>query len=347
MAGGAEVYVHRLLKSLAQRGHKVTLFCATFPGCRQRDTIDGIEHIRYAGRFLMYPKSILCYRRHICGRFDIIVESINGVPFFTPLFAKEIVIPFIHQLTRENWYSALPSPLAFTGYHLEDHLLRLYKNRPAMVPSESTKADLERLGFRNVTVIYGAQDIEPPEKITKEKKPTLIYLGRLTKSKRVDNAIMALKKVRESVPDALLWIAGSGPEENALKKLAGSLGLSDHVFFFGRISQQKKAELLSRAHLMLLPAVREGWGLVVLEASACGTPVIGYDVEGLRDSIKNGVNGYLVENGNVEVLASSSTRLLKDQKSLESLSESSVVYSKKFSWEKTADAFLILAESLS
>ena len=100
LAGGAEVYVHELMKRLAGRGHAVALFTSSFPGAKEREIIDGIEHIRYGGRFTIYPKAFFCYKKHIEGRYDVIVESINGAPFFTKLFAKEPVVPFIHQLTK-------------------------------------------------------------------------------------------------------------------------------------------------------------------------------------------------------------------------------------------------------
>ena len=341
-AGGAEVYCHQVMKRLAEQGNKVTLFTSSFPGSTEHEFIDGIEHIRYGTKFLIYPKSYSCYKKHIEGRYDVIVESVNGVPFFTTLFAKEKVVPFIHQLTRQNWYSGISFPIAFAGYHLEDRMLSIYKKNPAMVPSASTESDLKRFGFTNIRVIHGAGDVEAPEKIIKEKENTLIYLGRLTKSKRVDHIIRMLSMIK----NAKLWVVGSGPEENNLKNLSNSLGLSRRIEFFGKISQEKKAELFSKAHVMLFPAVREGWGITVLEANACGTPVIGYDVHGLRDSIKNGVNGYLVEDGNIDRMAECAVELFGDEKQLEKISKSSVEYSKRFSWDKSAEELSAFLENV-
>lgn len=344
LAGGAEVYNHQILKRIVKEGHGVTLFTSSFPGSAPREFIDGIEHIRYGGRFLIYPESYSCYKKHIEGRYNVIVESINGVPFFTNLFAKEKVVPFIHQLTRENWYSGISTPLAFLGYHLEDSMLSIYRKNPAIVPSESTRSDLEELGFADIRVVHGAADIKPPKKISKEKEKTLIYLGRLTKSKRVDDVLRAFSMIRESGQDARLWIAGSGPEERNLKRLKGDLRLGEHVKFFGKVSQEEKAELFSRAHLMLFPAVREGWGLVVLEANACGTPVIGYDVPGLRDSIRDGINGFLVDEGDISAMAKRSMELLRDMESLTRLGKMSIAFSDKFKWEKSAKEFLSVLE---
>jgi glycosyltransferase involved in cell wall biosynthesis len=346
-AGGAEAFVQRLSESLISLGHTVTVFSARFPGCEAEETINGVPHIRFGGKYSIYLLAFSCYRKHVRGRFDIIIESINGVPLFLPKFAKEKVYAFIHQLTRENWYSGLPWPLAFAGYHSEDAMLGAYKRLPVMVPSSSTRDDLVALGFGDVGVIYEAADITPPPQdagVRKEEIPTLVYLGRLALSKRVDHALEALKTIRTRVPRARLWIIGDGPEKNRLQRLTHNLGLEGCVTFFGRVSPEKKAELLARAHLLIVPAVREGWGLVVLEANSCGTPAIGYDVPGLRDSIKSGTNGILVPDGDKASLAERSASLLSEPRSLEELSRKSLFTSKKFTWKRTAESMVSFIE---
>ncbi len=346
LAGGAEVYNHELLKRLAERGHRITIFTSSFPGAAGKERIDGIEHVRYAGKFMIYPESHSCYKKHIEGKYDLIIEGINGVPFFTKLFAKEKVVPLIYQLTRENWYSGIAFPAAFVGYHAEDSMLSLYKKNPAIAISESGKKDLEKLGFENIEIIYASHNVVPPSKSEKEREKTVIYLGRLAKSKRVNHVLEAFAKIKGRIKNAKLWIVGGGPEEKNLKRLAEKLGIKENAEFFGRVSQEKKAELLSRAHLMLFPAVREGWGITVLEANACGTPVIGYDVHGLRDSIKNGVNGYVVEEGDINLMAECAVGLLGDENILEKMSSDARDYSKKFDWDESAETLTKFLEKV-
>ena len=336
LAGGAEVYCQEVLRRLSER-HEATLFTSRFPGSAGRESIDGVEHIRFGGRYSIYARAYSCYKKHIEGRYDIIVESVNGVPFFTPLFAREPVVPFIHQLTRENWYSGIWFPAALAGYFAEDFLLSLYRKMPAIVPSDSTRKDLLALGFGDVNVVHGAARVERPR--IKREPRSLLYLGRLTRSKRVDHAIRAFATVKEKFPRAVLKVAGSGPEEKRLSSLARSLGLSDSVIFLGRVGEDEKARLLAGSSLMLFPGVREGWGLVVLEANSCGTPVLGYGVPGLRDSIRDGVNGYAVRNGDIAALAGRACGLLSRPSELGRLSASSSAYARKFSWERTARQF--------
>jgi len=345
-AGGAEVYNHELLKRLAAKGNRITIFTSLFPGASEKEIIDGVEHVRYAGKFMIYPKSYFCYKKHVEGKYDVIIEGINGVPFFTKFFAKEKVVPLVYQLTRDNWYSGIAFPAAFVGYHSEDNVLSLYKKNPAITISESGKKDLEKLGFENIEIIYASHDVEPPGKIEKEKEKTLIYLGRLAKSKRVDHAIMAFGKIGDKIKNAKLWIVGAGPEKEKLVGLVDELGLGKSVVFFGKVSQEKKAELLAKAHLMLFPGVREGWGITVLEANACGTPVVGYDVHGLRDSIKNMVNGYIVEEGDINLMAERAAELLGDENILEKISSDARAYSKKFNWDESAETLTRFLEKV-
>jgi glycosyltransferase involved in cell wall biosynthesis len=140
-------------------------------------------------------------------------------------------------------------------------------------------------------------------------------------------------------------VAGAGPEEKRLRELAARLGIASSVEFFGKVDEQKKAELLSKAHIVLFPGTREGWGLVVLEANACGTPVIGYDVPGLRDSIRDGINGFTVPSGDSAAMAARIISLISDRRALEKLSASAKAYSKAFTWDRCADGFLSVLEA--
>lgn len=257
-AGGAEVLTHQLLKGLIARGHEATLFTSSFKGAAPRETVDGIDHIRYGGRFSIYANAYSCYKRHIEGRYDIIIEGINGVPFFTPLFARERVVPMIHQLTRENWFSGLWFPLSLAGYHLEDLMLRPYHGLPTIALSKSTKDDLLALGFKDVSIVEPGIGTPSPGKWRKEPVPTLIFLGRLVKSKRADHALRAFRAINARIPGSRLWIVGSGSEEAHLRSLARELGIQASVIFHGKVDEERKSELLSKAHVMLFPATREG-----------------------------------------------------------------------------------------
>ena len=140
-------------------------------------------------------------------------------------------------------------------------------------------------------------------RVEKESVPTVVFIGRLSANKRPEHAIRAFGLVRRQLPDAQMWVIGSGPEEARLRRIAGP-----GVTFLGRVSEEEKRERLARAHALVATSVREGWGLVVTEAAASGTVSIGYDVPGLRDSI--GASGGVLTRADPASLASGLVGLL-------------------------------------
>ena len=131
-----------------------------------------------------------------------------------------------------------------------------------------------------------------------------------------------------------MWVIGDGYMLSELKKLGNRV-----IKFFGHVENRVKYQLLSRAHLTLVPSVREGWGLVVTESNAMGTPVVAYDVNGLRDSVLDGTNGVLVKGNDPESLARYTVKILTDKDMLNRLSVNALGYSRQFSWDKTFEYF--------
>ena len=138
-----------------------------------------------------------------------------------------------------------------------------------------------------------------------------------------------------------MWIIGDGYMLNELKILG-----AEDVTFFGRVNNDSKHDLLSRSHLVLMPSIREGWGLIVSESNAMGTPVIAYNVNGLRDSVIHGINGILVKSNTPECLAESALEVLADKNILENLSCRALEHSKQFDWDKTTDYILAQIENV-
>jgi len=124
-----------------------------------------------------------------------------------------------------------------------------------------------------------------------------------------------------------------------LRRRLEGLGF-DGVRFFGRVSEERKRDLLCRAWVLVHPGVREGWGLNVLEAAACGTPAVAYRVAGLCDSVRDGVTGFLARNGDVRDLANKIIRVLEDEALRERLSRNCLEYARQFSWNKTTTQFI-------
>jgi len=256
----------------------------------------------------------------------------------------EKVVALIHQLAREYWFYETRFPVSYLGYYfLENRWLRNYVNVPAVTVSESTKQDLLDLGFRSVFVVPEGLNFKPLRKVPKkEKHPVVVYVGRLKRAKRPDHAVRAFEIVREKVPDAELWVLGDGPFRKDLKGMAG-----DGVRFFGGLSDVARRELVRQAWVLVNPSVREGFGLNVVEANALGTPCVAYDVAGLRNAVVNEEDGLLAKAGSVEDLADRVNAVLKDDRLRKDLSQNALDYSRQFSWDETAKAFLNVMQEMS
>ncbi len=340
-AGGAEVFTHEVARRWAGRGHEVTLLTSRYNGSPEADVIDGVDIRRQGTKYTVYHRVRRFYQEFFRGRADLVVDEINTIPFFTPKYVKDgaHLFSLIHQLARDGWFYETPYPLAVVGrYLLEDRWLRLYANLPTFTVSESTRRDLVGLGFKKIAVVTeGRPSIVGDLAGAKESKPTLLYVGRLKKYKLPDEAIAAFRLIREEIPEAQLWIIGDGEMRRRLEAQA-----PEGVTFFGRVGDTEKVALTTRAHVLLFPSIREGWGLGVTEANAVGVPAIGYDVPGLRDSIRNGVTGLLVPLHDIRAMAGAAVDLLRDPLMLGRLSDSALEWARTLDWDGSADSMLTL-----
>lgn len=346
-AGGAELVTHRIAERLVRWGHDVTLFTASFPGATPEEEMDGLRVIRCGGQVSVHWEAARWYRRQGQCAFDVVIDEINTIPFFAPLYAGVPVVAYINQLAREVWWHEAPRMLAWCGYIVEPWYLKAYRRTPVVTISASTADDLVALGHTAPRhVIPMAIDLEPLaclDDCEKEAGPTLVHLGRLAPSKRIDHAIEALGILRaQRMPEAQLWIIGQGDigEQDRLKDLASARGLEESVRFWGGVSDAEKATLLQRAHVLVACSVREGWGLSVTEANAMGTPAVVYDVPGLRDSTRHGETGIVCQEDAPAGLAEGIARLLGDAGEYNRLRQGAWEWSKTFSWDATASAFV-------
>jgi glycosyltransferase involved in cell wall biosynthesis len=350
LTGGAELLIHEHMKRWVKNGHQVTLFCSAFPNSLKKETIAGVEVVRAGNKYTVYLEAFLYYKKYFKGNFDVIVESINTIPFFTPLYAKEKKIIFIYQLCREIWFYEFPLPLAGIGYFLEPLFIRIYKKYQVFAISQSTKQDLIDFGLKEqeIHIIPVGIAFQPLASASEKKdRPTIIYVGRLKKSKRVHHIIRAFSRIKKELPEARLWIVGEGDElyKKRLQELTKKSGLTD-VTFWGFVEQEEKLRLMREAWLLVMTSVKEGWGLTVIEANALGTPSVVYDVSGLRDSTKNGYNGLVCLQNTPDSLAETILNLLNDRDLYGKLCSNALEGAKNFNWDSSAEVSLqILKES--
>lgn len=279
-SGGAEVWAHRVAEGLVARGHVVTIFAAGVEGALEEEMMNGVQVIRRGSRLGVYRQARKFFRSHR-DVFDVILEEVNTRPFFAVHWAGIPTVVMIHQVAREVWRYEAPFPLSALGrWFFEPMWLRRLRGETIMTLSPSSRESLLAYGLRDADVVLPGSDEQRVEVGKKRETPTVVFLGRLVRSKRPDHAIAAFSVLKERLPEAEMWIMGDGPMREKLVK-----SLPPGVEMLGFVSAEERRKRLQSAHVLVTTTVREGWGLNVSEASALGTPTIGYDSYGLRDSI--------------------------------------------------------------
>ncbi len=347
-AGGAEVYIHELAKHWVRDGNRVTIFSGNDGKSRREEVIDGVEIVRRGGFYFVYAWAFIYYFFQFRGKYDVIIDSENGVPFFTPLYVKEPVYCLMHHIHQEVFRRSLAPPLARFAMFLEKDLMPLvYRRVKFITVSESSKRDIEAIGLGRagiITVTPGV-DLERLTAGEKNKTPLILYLGRLKAYKSIHVLIGAFRIVMSKVHNAHLVIAGGGDEERALKTLVRGLGLGEHITFLGKISEEEKVRLLQSAWMLVNPSMMEGWGITTIEANACGTPMIASDVPGLRDSVQSKETGYLVPYGDARAFAEKIIELVEDHELRERMSKKASLWAENFDWSRCSQQFIHVIES--
>jgi glycosyltransferase involved in cell wall biosynthesis len=311
------VYVQELAKGFVEKGHTVTIFCGNDGKSRRDEIVDGVQIIRRGGFYTVYIWAFLYYIFRFRRRFDLVIESENGVPFFTPLYSTKPKILVVHHVHQEVFQNHLQFPLSTIAQFVEKVLTPIvYRNQHVVAVSESTKKDIIKNGIakeENISIVSPGVDISVFKKTRKAKYPTFIYVGRHKPYKNIDIAIKAFAKVQSQISTSKLIIAGDGENTWELKELARNLGLQKSILFTGKVSEEKKIQLLGSSWAAIQPSSFEGWGITVIEGNACGTPVIASDVKGLRDSVVNKKTGLLVPPKNIDAFAKSMLLIAKNR----------------------------------
>lgn len=341
--GGAEVNFQEIFSRLVKRGHEVTLLSSrhdrSFP---EEEEIDGIKVVRRGNRHTFNYTVPRVYSREFKSRpIDIVMDDLNKIPFYTPLYVRHPLFVMVHHIHGSSIYgdTFLPAGLYV---HLTERLIPLfYRGVPFVAVSDSTKSELVRMGLRseNVEIIHNGVDHDgySPDESARSTAPLVACVTRLKKYKGVHLLLRAMQKVKSEVPEAKLIVAGRGAYEPKLRSLTRKLDLEDAVEFVGFVAREEKANIYRQAQVVVNPSAKEGWGLTVIEANACGTAVVAARVQGLTDSVIDGETGLLYPHSDVDAMANAIVRLLKDQELRRKLGEKSLEWSKKFPWNKAAD----------
>jgi len=340
-AGGAEIVTMEHVKRWVSMGHTVTWVTGGYWEQKQKDeVVDGVRFIRFGGILTIHiiaPLYLLAESR----KFDVIVDEIHGIPFFSPLFTKKPVVAFIHEVAGEIWDYMYRWPISWLGKLLERMTLRLYRSCFVWTDAPSMTKELIREGIeeKRITAIpCPIATVVPKLEFKKEKDLTCIFVSRVVRMKGIEEVVKAFSFIHREKPKANLWIVGKGRDAyiKELQKMMKEYGIFDKVTFFGKLTDREKMERLGRSHILLHASVREGWGLVVLEAASVGTPAVVYNVPGLCDVVKHGKTGVVVASSTPREMAKEALLLIGDKKRYAVYQQEGKKWVASLSWETVA-----------
>lgn len=351
LTGGAETVSGEIMDRLVRDGHEVKVITARYTGSLAQEVIGGITILRAGNRYTVYARARSIYKKSLDGWADIVIDEMNTLPFWSGSYNKTKNFLLCYQLAREVWLHQMVFPLSRIGYISEPYMLRkLSMSYPtAITESQSTKKDMEKYGFRNVKTFRVGMALEPLKKLEMKKSNIILSLGAVRPMKRTLHAIKAFEIARDQNKNLRMIIAGdtSGPYSRKVIKYIDKSRHASAIKVMGRVSSSEKIKLTQQADIILVTSVKEGWGLIVTEANSQGTPAIAYDVDGLRDSVKNNETGLLSPNSDYETMGNQIVSLLSDTKKYESLRLNAWQWSKGFTFENSyADFMKIINKKL-
>ncbi|MDQ1671454.1 MAG: hypothetical protein QOC98_16, partial [Frankiaceae bacterium] len=342
-AGGREVHADKVAAAWAAAGLDVTMRTAAAAGQKTYGKRNGYSVVRKAGRYSVFPRTAVSGALGRTGPRDGLVEIWNGMPFLSPLWAHCPRIVFLHHVHAEMWRMVLPPHLARVGEAMEFKLAPpLYKRTQIVTLSESSREEIhELLGLPLANVHVVPPGIDPsyaplpgPVGAGKSERPLVVAVGRLVPVKRVDLLIDALVAAKRTVPALEATIVGEGYEREALEAQIAAAGAQDWLTLPGRVSDAELVALYQRAWLVTSASAREGWGMTLTEAAACGTPSVVTDIAGHRDAVAVGTGGLLVPEP--ADLAGAIATVLNNETLRRSLTEGALRHAERFTWNSTA-----------
>ncbi|MBU0535195.1 glycosyltransferase [Patescibacteria group bacterium] len=338
-SGGSEIYVHNIAKRLAKKNN-VTLFTSQPGNLNDKDIIDDVKVVRRGNFVTVYFWAVIYYILYFSKRVDFIIDVENGIPFFSPLFARKPRLMIVHHVHKEQWFKQFMFPIAIIGYFLESVLMPIvYKGTSVVTVSPSSLIDLKKLGFpdKKIYLVYNSIPNKVGGRYRKSGFPLITYVGRVKSYKRIEIAVKTSKILLKDFPNLKLVIGGTGDHLESIKKLINKLRIQDSVETLGFVSEKEKWEYMQKAWVFLMPSMKEGWGITTIEAASCGTPAVGFNVPGIRDSIRDGLTGLLADNE--KDFTEAVDRLLKDSEFRKKLGENARKWAGFFTWGNSAKVF--------
>ena len=337
--GGAERYVETIAAHLVGRGHEVTIYCAAHGDALAHEVKNGVTYLRQGGRLTVYPSAVRALRRHERrnGPYDVVVDSQNGIPFFSPWGTRSPVLVLLHHVHREQWPVIFGPIAAKIGWLIESRVASACTaagstSRSLAGPRRSSSAGCRYGPSRGHPQRHGRSH-SPWVSNAPQTRLWSCWAGWFRTSAS-SMPSTCLPELRPRFPRLQLRVIGHGWWHDQIAAHAEASGVTDGVALLGFVDEQTKHAELAASWVALAPSVKEGWGLCVVEAASHGVPTVAYrDAGGLSESIVHGLTGALVED--LDEMASEVSRLLADRALRDEMGAHARDYADQFTWHST------------
>jgi glycosyltransferase involved in cell wall biosynthesis len=343
--GGSQEVIYQLGKRWVEEGHNVKIISAyRDKNIPKKEILDGLEIERVASFYAAVPSIKRTYKKNEKWA-DIVLENYTSYPLYTPLYVKKPLIIIMHHLMGLKYVNTVGLTKGTIGYFSEKSIPLFYKNSKFIAVSEFAKNQLLSLKIpgANIKTIPNGINTSYFIPFEKESTPLVLFIGNFRDGrKKIDDLLEAFKKVSDEIPEAKLIIAGPGGDKvKMVKSLARS---SKKIEYLGMVNSETKKGLYQKSWVFVNPSIAEGFSLSCLEANACGTPAIVYQLKGL-ETIQQEINGLVVEKNNVNKLANAVILLLTNHGLREEMSNNARKFAERFNWDIAAEMYLTTLEN--
>jgi len=333
---GTEIATYHLAEHLAQRGHEVHVITSLDEGLPEESCEKGFHihrlprvRIRFIGGLMFWADTIRALRKikpdivHaqslISGMPALLSNRLLKIPYVIYGRGSDVYLPdWFTKLTAKGILKNASAVIALTE-HMKDAMQAIYSRDVIIVPNG---INLNEIAERE------AEGGNPGKKI--------LFVGRLHPVKGVQYLLGAMSIVHQELPEAKLILVGDGEEREYLESLTDSLGIRECVEFAGRVPHERVQDYMNLAEVFVLPSLSEGFPVTILEAMACGLPIVATRVGGVPDIIEDGANGYLINTKNPEQIAEALLRVLQDEELQKIMSNNNRKSAEKYRWDTVA-----------